>query len=43
MTFGEPIHVARETTDEERARLREQLQGALLAGTRGSQSAIPAV
>ena len=43
MTFSEPIHVPRVTTDEERARLREQLQGALLAGTRGSHSATPAV
>ena len=34
MTFGEPIQVPRGTTDEERARLREQLQGVLLAGTR---------
>lgn len=35
MAFGEPIHVPRGATDEERARFREQLQGVLLAGTRG--------
>jgi lysophospholipid acyltransferase (LPLAT)-like uncharacterized protein len=35
MTFGEPIRVPRGATDVERAQLREQLSGVLLAGTRG--------
>jgi lysophospholipid acyltransferase (LPLAT)-like uncharacterized protein len=35
MTFGEPIRVPRDATDADRARLREQLQNALLAGTQG--------
>jgi lysophospholipid acyltransferase (LPLAT)-like uncharacterized protein len=35
MTFGEPIRVPREATVAERAQLREQLRGVLLAGTRG--------
>jgi hypothetical protein len=35
MTFGEPISVPREATDEQRARFREQLQGVLAAGTEG--------
>ena len=43
MTFGEPIHVPREMTEDGRARLREQLQGVLLAGSSGRHDAIPAV
>jgi lysophospholipid acyltransferase (LPLAT)-like uncharacterized protein len=35
MTFGELIHVPRGASDAERVRLRERLQGVLLAGTRG--------
>lgn len=35
MTFGDPIRVPREATAAERARLREQLQSVLLAGTGG--------
>ena len=35
MTFGAPIRVPREATTEDRAQLGEQLQDALLAGTRG--------
>jgi lysophospholipid acyltransferase (LPLAT)-like uncharacterized protein len=33
MTFGEPIRVPRDATEEERTQLREQLQTVLLAGT----------
>jgi hypothetical protein len=35
MTFGEPIHVPRGATDAERVKLREQLRGVLMVGTRG--------
>lgn len=35
MTFGEPIRVPRGATEAERGRLREHLQGVLLAGTGG--------
>jgi len=35
MTFGEPIRVPREATNEDRAQLGEHLQDVLLAGTRG--------
>ena len=35
MTAGDPIRVPRNATEAERARLREQLQAALLAGTHG--------
>lgn len=35
MFFGKPVVVPREITDAERARLRAQLQAALLAGTNG--------
>jgi len=35
MSFGEPIRVPRGASDAERAHLREQLLGLLLAGTRG--------
>jgi hypothetical protein len=35
MTFGKPIRVARQATDAEIAQLCEELQGGLLAGTRG--------
>ena len=35
MTFGTPIHVPREATNEDRAQLRQQLRDVLLAGTQG--------
>jgi lysophospholipid acyltransferase (LPLAT)-like uncharacterized protein len=41
MIFGEPIHVPREATDAERARLREQLQAVLVEGARGDDPAAP--
>ncbi len=43
MTFGEPIHVPRGMSEEERARLRAQLQEVLLVGTSCRHRAIPTV
>jgi hypothetical protein len=35
MFFGEPIHVPRDASDEDRARLRQRLHDALMVTTQG--------